>query len=58
LNNIAMVALTDFDWYSCLVHNSNVSVLNFWTPTPWNIKKLRKGNRIYFLLKEKHGRKI
>jgi putative restriction endonuclease len=25
--------------------------IDFWTPTPWNISKLEKGDRLYFLLK-------
>ncbi len=26
-------------------------MVNFWTPTPWNIKQLNKGSRLYFMLK-------
>ena len=26
-------------------------VINFWTPTPWNIRGLQPGNRVYFFLK-------
>ena len=25
--------------------------VNFWTPTPWGVKGLRKGDRLYFMLK-------
>jgi putative restriction endonuclease len=38
-----------------LLENLRVStigaVANFWTPTPWNIRGLQPGNRLYFLLK-------
>ena len=58
LHKNAMVALTDFDWYSCLLNNNIGGNINFWTPTPWNVKNLSAGDKVYFLLKEKYGRKI
>jgi len=54
----AMVALTDYDWYSFLIDHYVNDKVNFWTPTPWNVKKLGIGDKTYFLLKEKFGRKI
>lgn len=58
MSNISMIALTDFDWYSFL-NNSNINnQVNFWTPTPWNVKKMEVGDKVYFLLKKKYGRKI
>jgi len=57
-NNNSMVALTDYNWYLSLVDYSVDNRVNFWTPTPWNVKKLEKGNKVYFLLKQAYGRKI
>lgn len=57
-NSKVMVALTDYDWYSTLMGLQSVDMVNFWTPTPWNVSGLSKGDKVYFLLKEKYGRKI
>jgi len=45
------IAPTDNDWFNQLRQRDTVSKINFWTPTPWNIKKLKQGERLYFLLK-------
>ena len=52
------IALTDYDWYSLISQNYIDNYINFWTPTPWNIRKLNLGDKVYFLLKKKYGRKI
>jgi putative restriction endonuclease len=26
-------------------------IVNFWTPTPWNVRRLKPGDLLYFLLK-------
>lgn len=54
----AIVALTDYNWYNCLRDYSNINIVNFWTPTPWNIKNLKVGGYVFFLLKARFGRKI
>jgi len=46
------VAPTDLDWFQQLrTEGVNGNVINFWTPTPWNISKFKKGERLYFMLK-------
>ncbi len=45
------IAPTDLDWYRQLRVGPIPSLINFWTPTPWNIKGLNTGDRLYFLLK-------
>ncbi|WDV44091.1 HNH endonuclease [Clostridiaceae bacterium M8S5] len=52
------VAPTDIEWFSYLRQRENkINEFNFWTPTPWNIKKINKGDKFYFLLKSPY-RKI
>lgn len=46
-----VISLTDNTWFRFLKDNELNSFVNFWTPTPWNIKKLKQGDRWYFLLK-------
>ena len=58
MNYNAMVALTDYEWYDALRENPNFNEVNFWTPTPWNIRKLKAGGKVYFLLKARYGRMI
>ena len=36
--NSAMIALTDMEWLTILEDKEIYSNVNFWTPTPWNIK--------------------
>ena len=45
------IAPTDIDWFEYLKSNAVSDMLNFWTPTPWNIKQLKEGDIFYFLLK-------
>lgn len=45
------IAPTDMNWFNFLKEHDYNSFLNFWTPTPWNIKGLNNGSKLYFLLK-------
>jgi putative restriction endonuclease len=45
------IAPTDLDWFEVLREELPAPEINFWTPTPWNISRLRQGDRFYFLLK-------
>jgi hypothetical protein len=45
------IAPTDIGWYKFFTENTVPSEVNFWTPTPWNIKRLSKGDKLLFLLK-------
>ena len=45
------VSPTDKNWFDFLKYSGLNSFVNFWTPTPWNIKQLNVGNRLYFMLK-------
>ena len=45
------IAPTDLNWFYYLREQSNTNIVNFWTPTPWNIKRLKEGDKFYFLLK-------
>ncbi|QFT88089.1 hypothetical protein FIU87_05510 [Bacillus sp. THAF10] len=45
------IAPTDKNWYEFFLNNEIPSAVNFWTPTPWNIKKLTEGDKFLFLLK-------
>jgi putative restriction endonuclease len=45
------ISPTDNSWFEFLKANEYNSYINFWTPTPWNIRKLKQGDRWYFLLK-------
>ena len=45
------IAPTDLDWFGFLQGRLTTSEINFWTPTPWNVKRLEQGDRFYFLLK-------
>lgn len=47
---LSAAAPTDFDWFTQLKDDPH-SEINFWTPTPWNIRQLVKGDKFYFLLK-------
>jgi putative restriction endonuclease len=51
------IAPTDLDWFEFLRDRLPTSEINFWTPTPWNVKRLEQDDRFYFLLKAPH-RKI
>ena len=45
------IAPTDLDWFETLRRESLGRIVNFWTPTPWNIAGLNEGDRLYFMLK-------
>lgn len=49
-----MIAIspTDLNWFDYLKNELQFQELNFWTPTPWNIKKLSEGDKFYFMLKK------
>ena len=45
------IAPTDEKWFNYLKEKQLNSYVNFWTPTPWNIKKLKLNDKFYFMLK-------
>lgn len=45
------ISPTDKNWFDYLKNEGFNSKVNFWTPTPWNIKNLKSGNKLYFMLK-------
>jgi putative restriction endonuclease len=45
------IAPTDIGWYRYLRNNPIPEEVNFWTPTPCNVRRLSKGNKFLFLLK-------
>lgn len=45
------IANTDVDWFQFLKEKCFTDMVNFWTPTPWNITGLQEGDLIYFMLK-------
>nr|WP_315020193.1 HNH endonuclease [uncultured Aminipila sp.] len=45
------VAPTDLEWFNYLKENVLTKEVNFWTPTPWNVKKIERGDKLYFMLK-------
>lgn len=45
------IAPTDHNWFNYLKNNQITNSVNFWTPTPWNVKRLKSGDRFYFMLK-------
>ena len=45
------IAPTDLDWYKFLKNSQIHGKVNFWTPTPWGIKRLNSGDKFFFLLK-------
>ena len=46
------VAPTDLDWFQQLRSEGiKGEVINFWTPTPWNINRLQANDKLYFMLK-------
>ena len=51
------IALTDQDWFEFLRREAFSEAINFWTPTPWRIRQLIRGDRFCFFLKQPH-RKI
>ncbi|MGV7219472.1 HNH endonuclease [Bradyrhizobium sp. UFLA05-112] len=45
------IAPTDLDWFDRIRTGPIDRIVNFWTPTPWNVKGLQAGQRLYFMLK-------
>jgi putative restriction endonuclease len=45
------IAITDLDWFRHVRIGPTGRIVNFWTPTPWRLKKLRAGDRFYFMLR-------
>lgn len=45
------MAPTDIGWYTFFVNNPVPNEVNFWTPTPWNVRRLKEGDKFIFLLK-------
>ena len=52
LRKMFAVAPTDLDWFQQLrTDGVKGDVINFWTPTPWNISRLQVNDKLYFMLK-------
>jgi putative restriction endonuclease len=45
------IAPTDIGWFERMRSGPIGRVVNFWTPTPWGVKGLHPGDRLYFMLK-------
>lgn len=45
------IAPTDIGWYTFFRNNPVPNEVNFWTPTPWNVRKLSEDDKLLFLLK-------
>lgn len=45
------IAPTDGSWFSFHREMPPGRVVNFWTPTPWGMRRMEAGQRFYFLLK-------
>ena len=45
------ISPTDKNWFEFLKDSNFTSKVNFWTPTPWNIRQLHNHDRLYFMLK-------
>lgn len=45
------IAPTDLEWFDRLRTGPTPELINFWTPTPWNVRRLTANDRFYFLLK-------
>ena len=46
------ISPTDLNWFQQLrTEGLQGNVINFWTPTPWNITRLKSGDNLYFMLK-------
>lgn len=48
------IAPTDNNWFNFLRTRTTPSIVNFWTPTQWNVRKLKDGDHLLFLLKAPH----
>jgi putative restriction endonuclease len=45
------IAPTDLDWFERIRTGPIGKTVNFWTPTPWEVKGFREGDRLYFMLR-------
>lgn len=45
------ISPTDNNWFYFNKSLSQSNSINFWTPTPWNVRRLKPGDRLYFMLK-------
>jgi len=45
------IAITDHDWFEFLRMGQITNCINFWTPSPWNIRNLQSGDKFYFMRK-------
>jgi putative restriction endonuclease len=45
------IATTDLSWFEHVRSGHMGRTVNFWTPTPWGVKGLHTGDRLYFMLK-------
>ena len=45
------IAPTDLDWFYFLREEPTGRFINFWTPTPWGVRRMGQGDRLYFMLK-------
>lgn len=45
------ISPTDKNWFDFLKIMGFNSGVNFWTPTPWNVKGIKNRDRLYFMLK-------
>ncbi len=45
------IAPTDLGWFRQMHSGRPGPIVNFWTPTPWGVRSLRRGDRLYFMLK-------
>ncbi len=50
-----VISPTDNHWFEFLKNSGFNSFVNFWTPTPWNIKRLTNEDRWHFMLKSPTG---
>jgi putative restriction endonuclease len=55
---VIAIAPTDGGWFEFLRRRPDLQVVNFWTPTPWNVRGLSEGERFYFLRKGQEPRYI
>lgn len=45
------IAPTDNRWVRLLSEKTYLTRVNFWTPTPWNVRSIELGSRFYFMMK-------
>jgi hypothetical protein len=48
---VIAIAPTHQSWFNQLRSRPHGKIVNFWTPTPWNVRQMKPGDRLYFLLK-------